>query len=76
MMSSLLKVSVMTQMDFNFCNWLFYIFLRNVMAFDKAIAILYGFFNLRISKKNYASRRKGIIFCLLETTNDILGLIF
>ena len=46
------------------------------MAFDKAIAILYGFFNLRISKKNYPSRRKGIIFCLLETTNDILGLIF
>ena len=51
MMSSLLKVSVMTQMDINFCILLFYIFLRNVMAFDKELAILYGFFNLRISKK-------------------------
>ena len=40
----------MTQMDINFCI-LFYIFLRNVMAFDKELAILYGFFNLRISKK-------------------------
>ena len=40
----------MTQMDINFCI-LFYIFLRNVMAFDKELTILYGFFNLRISKK-------------------------
>ena len=41
----------MAQMDINFCILLFYIFLRNVMAFDKELAILYGFFNLRISKK-------------------------
>ena len=41
----------MTQMDINFCILLFYIFLRNVMAFDKELAILYGFFNLRISKE-------------------------
>ena len=41
----------MTQMEFNFCILLFYIFLRNAMAFDKELAILYGFFNLRISKK-------------------------
>ena len=41
----------MTQMDINFCILLFYIFLINVMAFDKELAILYGFFNLRISKK-------------------------
>ena len=41
----------MTQMDINFCILLFYIVLRNVMAFDKEIAILYRFFNLKISKK-------------------------
>ena len=41
----------MTQMDIKFCILLFYIFLRNVMAFDKELAILYGFFSLRISKK-------------------------
>ena len=41
----------MTQIDINFCILLFYIILRNFMAFDKEIAILYGFFNLRISKK-------------------------
>ena len=41
----------MTQIDINFCILLFYIFSRNVMAFDKELAILYGFFNLRISKK-------------------------
>ena len=41
----------MTQMDINVCILLFYIFLINVMAFDKELAILYGFFNLRISKK-------------------------
>ena len=46
------------------------------MAFDKELAILYGFFNWIISKKNYPSRRKGIIFGLLGTTHDILGLIF
>ena len=40
----------MTQMDINFCILLFYIFLRNV-AFDKELAIFYGFFNLRISIK-------------------------
>ena len=37
-------------MDVNFCILLLYIFLRNVMAFDKGLAILYGFFSLRISK--------------------------
>ena len=41
----------MTQMDINVCILLFYIFLKNVMAFDKELAILYGFFSLRISKK-------------------------
>ena len=41
----------MTQMDINFCILLFYIFLRNVMVFDIELAFLYGFFNLRISKK-------------------------
>ena len=40
----------MAQMDIDFCILLFYIFLRNVMAFEKKLAILYGFFNLRISK--------------------------
>ena len=48
----------MTQMDINFCISLFCIFLRNVMAFDKGLIILYGFFNLRISKKTYPSRKK------------------
>ena len=37
-------------MGINFCI-LFYIFMRNVIAFDKELPILYGFFNLRISKK-------------------------
>ena len=41
----------MTQMDINVCILLLYIFLRNVMAFDKEFGILYGFCNLRISKK-------------------------
>ena len=41
----------MTQMDINFCILLLYVFLRNVMVFDIELAILYGFFNLRISKK-------------------------
>ena len=41
----------MTQTDINFCILLFDIFLRNVMAFDKELAILYGFFNLRTYKK-------------------------
>ena len=41
----------MTQMEFNFCILMFYIFLRNVMPFDQELAILYGFFKLRISKK-------------------------
>ena len=45
-------------MDINICDLLFYIFLRNVMAFDKELAILYGLFNLRISKKNYPSSKK------------------
>ena len=31
--------------------FIFYIFLRNIMAFDKELAILSGFFNLRISKE-------------------------
>ena len=38
-------------MDINVCILLLYIFLRNVMAFDKEFGILYGFCNLRISKK-------------------------
>ena len=41
----------MAQMDISFCILLFYIFLRNVMAFDKELAILYGLKNLKISKK-------------------------
>ena len=41
----------MTQMDINFSILLFYIFLRNVIAFDKELDILYGFFNLRFLKK-------------------------
>ena len=51
----------MTQMDINFGILLFYIFLRNLMAFDKELVILYGFFNLRISKNElpfYPSRKK------------------
>ena len=50
MTSSLLKGSIMAQMDIDFCILLFYIFFRNVMAFEKELAILHGFFNLRISK--------------------------
>ena len=38
-------------MVINFCILLFYIFLRNVIAFDKEDGNLYGFFNLRISQK-------------------------
>ena len=41
----------MTKMDIKSCILLFYIFLRNAMAFDKELAILYEFSNLRISKK-------------------------
>ena len=41
----------MTQMDINFSILLFHIFLRNVIAFDKELDILYGFFNLRFLKK-------------------------
>ena len=51
MASSLSKVSIQIQTDINFCILLVYIFLRNVMVFDKEVAILYGFFNLRIPKK-------------------------
>ena len=40
MTSSLLKVSIMTQMNINFRFLLFYIFLRNVIAFNKELAIL------------------------------------
>ena len=40
----------MAQMDIDFCILLFYIFFRDVMAFEKELAILHGFFNLRISK--------------------------
>ena len=54
MTSSLLKVSVMTQMDINFCILLFYIFFRN----DKELPILYGFFNLIISKKTTLLEKK------------------
>ena len=42
---------MMTEMDINFCILLRYMFLRNVVALDKELAILYRFFNLRISKK-------------------------
>ena len=48
----------MTQVDINFCILLFYIFLRNVMAFHKEAALLYGFFNLRISKKTTLLEKK------------------
>ena len=41
----------MTQMNINFCFLLFYMFLRNVIAFDKELAILCRSFNSRISKK-------------------------
>ena len=45
-------------MDINFCILLFYILLRNIMAFDKELSILYGFFNLRISKREKKEREK------------------
>ena len=41
----------MVQTDIKICILLFYIFLRNVMAFDKELVILYGFSNLRISEE-------------------------
>ena len=44
-------MSIITQGDTNFLILLFYIFLRDVMVFDKELAILYGFLNLIISKK-------------------------
>ena len=67
----------MTEMDISFCILLFYIFLRNVMAFDKKLAILYRFFNLIISEKNYPSREKPqwvpkhifLNFCLILYQN-------
>ena len=66
----------MTQMDISFSILLFYIFLRNVMAFDKKLAILYRFFNLIISEKN-PSREKPqwgpkhifLNFCLILYQN-------
>ena len=58
MTSWLLKVSIMTQTGIIFCILLFHIFLKNVISFDKELAILYEFFDLRISKKNYFSRKK------------------
>ena len=45
-------------MDIKFCILLFYMFLRNVMAFDKELAIFYGFFNLRISKQFSLQKQK------------------
>ena len=48
----------MTQMDITFCILLFFIFLRNVMAFDKKLAALYGFLNLRISKKTNIMKKR------------------
>ena len=48
----------MTQMDINFCILLFYNLLRNIMAFDKELSTLYGFFNLRISKKREEEEKK------------------
>ena len=65
MTSSILKVSIMTQMDINFCISLFYIFLRNVMAFDKELAILYGFLNSRISKNPTLLKTFFKNFCLI-----------
>ena len=43
MTSSLLKLSVMTQMDISFCILLFYIFLRNVMVLIKNLLFYMGF---------------------------------
>ena len=59
MTSVLLKVPIMTQLDIKFCILLFYTFLRNIMAFDKELAILYGFFSLRISKKKLPFNKKA-----------------
>ena len=42
----------MNQININFFILMFYIFLRNVMVFDKELAILYGFNNFY---KNYSS---------------------
>ena len=42
----------MTQIDINFYILLFYIFLRNVLVFDKELAIIYESFNLKFSKKS------------------------
>ena len=55
-------------MDINFCILLFYILLRNIMAFDKEFSILYGFFNLSISKKE-KKKRKKLNFCLILYQN-------
>ena len=60
----------MTQMDINLCILLFNIYVRNVMAFDKELAILYRFFNLRISTKTTfleksPNRTQDIFFELL-----------
>ena len=76
-MPSLFKVSIMTHMDINFCILLFYIFLRNVMAFDKELALLYGFSNSRISKKTTLLEKKPqwdpkhyfFNFCLILNQN-------
>ena len=46
-------------MDINFCIVLFYIFLRDVIAFDKEVGNLYGFFNLRISQKTTLGAPNG-----------------
>ena len=49
-------------MDINFCILMFYIFFRNFKAFDKELAIFYGFFNLRISKNNTPLERSSKLF--------------
>ena len=76
MTSSLLKVSIMTQVDINICVLLLCILLRNIMAFDKELAILYGFFNLKISKKTTllekspnGAQNNFLIFFLDQNTN-------
>ena len=57
-------------MDINFCILLLCIFLRNIMAFDKELAILCGFFNLRISKKpTFLEKSPPLNFCLILNQN-------
>ena len=67
----------MTHMAISFCILLFYMLLRNVMVFDKELAILYGFFNLRIFKKTTLLKKipngaQNIFlnFCLILYQNE------